>query len=126
MSSSIAEVIMPLIGKYYKPRTELRLTSQEVLYPKPHFAKIRGPITIFGKITQSLIQIDLIYKENDYWNSVKKNVSFEKLGLYDKVEEKDLPWNNSEQWYSQSPYAHITPQDIEAIICSRETRTKHL
>ena len=108
-----------LIGEYYKPRDFL--TEDERLCSSEHYARIKGSVLVFGREARSLVQISLIYPVSDfcgikYWDSTKQNVSFDTLGSYEKVEDGELPWNNGDDWYSNSSWAQLSMQDVLAII----------
>ena len=109
--------IQSITQQYYKPHPTL-VHPEERVSRHEHYLFVRGTEGVFTRNgTRTFVAGDLIYKFEGYWTRLpRQRFSFEKLGFYIHVPEKELPWNQGEKWDSQAPWAGITHETIDEWI----------
>ncbi|MFA5992340.1 MAG: hypothetical protein WC796_01395 [Candidatus Pacearchaeota archaeon] len=89
------------------------------------YIKVLGPTVLFGKRTERRLQVEIFwqvssYPDQGYWEGVRNrsdgNMTFRDFRSYQPVEEKDLPWNNGAKWWSESPGARLSSEDLRRLL----------
>lgn len=107
--------IQALEGSFLKPSNLITLENQRIVNGE-HYIQIICPVTCFGKEIETLVVVELFEKLSRHWTSVRQNINFEKLQFYESVDEKDLPWNKGEKWWSESPWANMSMKEVYRIL----------
>lgn len=123
--SLVSQAVSPLHGRYYRPENPSPLEKENWVCQSEHIIRVKGPVTVLSREVRTLVDFHLWYKYKGYWHFLPdQRAEFEKLGFYREVSSSELPWENGEKKWSDTPWARMSRAEIYAWIHGREDLTR--